>query len=110
MVSNSDSSPRPSDTETRTETATMTDGGATAEFDEAALYGVVREAVEDAILGVIGTLLLVGVSLAVTWGGATVLMRATNLLGMALGAGVALFGLYLGAVILELVPPVREWF
>ena len=110
MVPDSDDSPSPSETETRTETATMTDGGSTADFDEAALYGVVRKAVEDAILGVIGTLLLVGVSLAVTWGGAAVLMQATGLLGMALGAGVALFGLYLGAVVLELVPPAREWF
>ncbi|NHN58182.1 MULTISPECIES: hypothetical protein [Halorussus] len=84
------------------------DGG--AGFDEAALYGVVRKAVEDAILGVIGTLLLLGVAAVVLWTGVAVAMQSTGPTGTALGGAAVLFGLYLAAATLEIIPPAREWF
>ena len=84
--------------------------GAGAGFDEAALYGVVRKAVEDAILGVIGTLLLVGIAAVFVWTGVAVAAQATGPVGAALGGVAVLFGLYLGAATLGVVPPAREWF
>lgn len=87
-----------------------TDGGATPGFDEAALYGVVRKAVEDAILGAIGTLLLVGVSFAIIWVGVTVLLSGQGTLGLAFGAAAFLLGLYLAAATLRIIPPISKWF
>ncbi len=87
-----------------------TDGGAEIGFDEAALYGVVRKAVEDAILSAIGTLLLVGVSSVIVWVGVTVLLEADALFGTAFGAAALLLGLYLAAATLKIIPPVRKWF
>ena len=93
---------------TRTDSP-KTDGGG-AGFDEAALYGVVRKAVEDAILGVIGTLLLLGVAVVILWTGVAVAVQSTGPVGAALGAAAVLFGLYLAAATLEVIPPAREWF
>ncbi|WP_253736321.1 hypothetical protein [Halohasta salina] len=82
-------------------------------FDEQALYRVVRSAVEDAILGVLGTLLLLGIAAFFVWlGGAMVVSAAEAGLTAGLGFGIVflLFGLYLGATTLDLVPPLGEWF
>lgn len=87
-----------------------TDGGANVGFDEAALYGVVRKAVEDAILGAIGTVLLVGVAFVVVATGASIATQAASQLAMALGVVAVLFGLYLAAATLRIIPPAREWF
>lgn len=86
-----------------------TDGGTDAGFDEAALYLVVRRAVEDALLGVIGTLLLVGTALVVVVVGASVAVQARNVGGAVLGVGAACFGVYLAASTLGVIPPVRDW-
>ncbi|UPV99413.1 hypothetical protein M0R88_12870 [Halorussus gelatinilyticus] len=86
------------------------DGGDEIGFDEAALYGVVREAVEDAILGVIGTLLLVGVALVVVWAGIGMVTRTGGSAPTVLGGLIIAFGLYLGAVTLGVVPPIRDRF
>lgn len=79
-------------------------------FDEVALYGVVRKAVEDAILGAVGTLLLVGVAFVLVLVGASAAIRSPGLLGVMFGGGALVVGLYLGATTLELIPPAREWF
>lgn len=86
----------------------LPDGGTDVGFDEVALYTVVRKAVEDAILDVIGTLLLVGVALVVVWIGAAAIVSGTTpgLLG---GTAAILFGVYLAAATLEVIPPAREW-
>lgn len=84
--------------------------GSNPGFDEAALYAVVRKAVEDAILGAIGTLLLVGVSFLIVWVGVTVVVSTQNLPGAALGVLAILVGGYLAAATLEVIPPAREWF
>lgn len=80
-------------------------------IDEGALYLVVRTAVEDAVLGVVGTLLLVGVALVLVWvGGAIVVSGGLGQpLATLLGLAIAAVGLYFAAATLELIPPIREW-
>ncbi|MEA1930147.1 MAG: hypothetical protein U9O06_01150 [Euryarchaeota archaeon] len=80
--------------------------------DEQALYRVVRSAVEDAILGVLGTLLLLAIAAFFLWLGGAMLVSAVEAgLTLNLGYGIVFlaFGLYLGARTLDLVPPLREW-
>ena len=81
-------------------------------FDEQALYRVVRSAVEDAILGVLGTLLLLAIAAFFAWLGGAMLVSAAGAGPTAsLGFGIVFlaFGLYLGAATLDLVPSLREW-
>ena len=81
-------------------------------FDEQALYRVVRSAVEDAILGVLGTLLLLGIAAFFAWlGGAMLVSAASTGVTPNLGFGILFlsFGLYLGAATLDLVPSFGEW-
>ena len=85
------------------------DGGASPGFDEAALYRVVRAAVKDALLDVLGTLLLVGVAFVLVLAGGQAVVSSGSSGGALLGLAVAGFGLYLAAATLEVVPPVREW-
>ena len=80
-------------------------------IDEGALYVVVRRAVEDAVLGVVGTLLLVGVALVLVWVGGAMAVNAGGRQPVATvaGLGIALVGLYIAAASLEVIPPIREW-
>ena len=81
--------------------------------DEGALYVVVRKAVEDAVLGVIGTLLLVGLALVLIWIGGAMALGSGREMGpvpILLGTAIALVGLYVAAATLEVIPPIREWF
>lgn len=78
-------------------------------FDEAALYRVVHAAVKDALLDVIGTLLLVGIAFVLVVAGGQALFAATSTLGIVVGLGFVVTGLYLAATSLELIPPVYEW-
>lgn len=87
-----------------------TDGGTPAGFDQAVLYTVVRDAVKDALLDVIGTLLLVGIAFVLVATGAQVALQSASLLGVAIGAGIAAAGIYIAAATLELIPPIRDWF
>ena len=90
-------------------TAPETDGGSPG-FDEAALYIVVREAVTDALLDVIGTLLLVGVAFVLVVAGGRAVVESSSPVGAGLGVVLAAGGFYLAAATLELVPPIRTWF
>jgi hypothetical protein len=85
------------------------DGGTPPGIEEAALYGVVRAAVEDALLDVLGTLLLVGVAFVLVVVGAQAAAGADATAGTVLGLVVALGGVYLAAATLEVIPPIREW-
>jgi len=78
-------------------------------FDEAALFTVIRAAVKDALLDVIGTLLLVGVAFVLLVVGAGAATEANSLVELAASLAVAGFGLYLAATALEILPPAREW-
>ncbi|QGA81751.1 hypothetical protein [Halomicrobium sp. LC1Hm] len=85
------------------------DGGVDPGFDPDTLYRVVRAAIKDALLDVIGTLLLLGVALVVVTIGGQLLLGAMSEVAVAVGAFLVLFGLYLGAATLGLIPPLREW-
>lgn len=89
-----------------------TNGGEppTTGFDEAALYTVVRDAVKDALLDVIGTLLLLGIAFVLVIVGIQAVFSSISLGTVAVGIGVAAFGVYLAAATLEIIPPIREWF
>lgn len=91
------------------EDAGRADASAPAGIDDATLYVIVRKAVEDAILGAVGTLLLVGVSFVLVWVGVTVALETGSPVTAALGTVGALVGLYVAAATLELVPSIREW-
>lgn len=91
-----------------------TDGGTTerppAPLDEGTLYVVIRKAVEDAILGVIGTLLLVGLALVLVWFGVMVTVSAFNsnrVMAMG-GVFVILVGFYVALSALDVVPSIEE--
>ena len=82
-------------------------------LDEGALYVVIRKAVEDAILGAIGTLLLVGLALVLVWVGAAMAISSgtrSGVLPAVVGVAIVLVGLYVAAATLEVIPPIREWF
>jgi len=88
-----------------------TDGGEPFDpgFDEAALYTVVRDAVKDALLDVIGTVLLVGIAFVLVIAGVQAVFSSISLGTAAVGFGVAVVGVYLAAATLEIIPPIREW-
>ena len=82
--------------------------GSTIEPGE--LYVVVRKAVEDAILGVIGTLLLVGVALVLVWFGIALAASSfgSSPPGLVGGILVVLVGFYVAASALDVVPSVSD--
>lgn len=88
-----------------------TDGGYDVGIDEERLYHTVRSAVEDAILNVLGTLFLLGLSLVLVLYGAIAAANAFSgggLLLILFGIGLIGSGFYLAAATLELVPSIRE--
>ena len=94
------------------EAVSRADGGepAAAGFDEAALYIVVRDAVKDALLDVIGTLLLVGVAFVLVIAGVQAVFSSVSPGTIVTGIGVIAVGLYLAAATLGVIPPIRDWF
>ena len=86
-----------------------TDGG-DGSIDSGELYVVVRKAVEDAILGVIGTLLLVGVSIVLIWFGTLVAASAYDSSPVVALAGIfmMLVGIYQAASALGIIPHVTD--
>jgi hypothetical protein len=105
-------SKRQQDGAPREEVSLGTDGGEhpTPGFDEAVLYTVVRDAVKDALLDVIGTVLLVGIAFVLVIAGAQAVVSALSFGTVAVGVGVAAVGVYLAAATLEIIPPIRDWF
>ena len=84
------------------------DGGLEFGFDEQALYVVVRKAIEDALLGVIGTLLSVAVGLSLAWFGMAVAASGQSTAALAGGIVVAGIGLTLAASAVGIVPSIRD--
>ena len=82
----------------------------TDSLDPGDLYVVIRKAVEDAILNVIGTLFLVGLALVLVWFGGLVAVSASDTSPlMAAGGGfVVLVGLYLTASELGVIPSLSD--
>ncbi|WP_247010186.1 hypothetical protein [Halorientalis litorea] len=85
---------------------TAPDGGADPGFDEAALFPVVRAAVKDAMLDVLGTVLLVFVGGVLVLVGVQLAFGALDTSAVAAGIVLAAFGTYVAASALELVPSV----
>lgn len=79
------------------------------EFDETSLYVVVRAAVEDALLDVIGTLLLVGIAFVLVLAGLRAVVESGSAAETVFGLAVAVVGVYLAAASLEVVPGIGEW-
>ncbi|RLM47577.1 hypothetical protein DVK00_03465 [Haloarcula sp. Atlit-47R] len=82
--------------------------GSAATLSEEELYAIVRVATEDAVLGALGTLMLVGIGIVLASWGAALLLSATPL-PAAIGVVLVLFGAYLALSSLRMIPPVREW-
>lgn len=74
-------------------------------FDEAALYRVVRAAVKDALLDVIGTVLLLGIAFVLVIAGIQAVFSSISLVTVAIGIGVVAVGVSLAAATLEIIPP-----
>lgn len=85
------------------------DGGTGPGFDEAALYRVTHSAVKDALLDVIGTLLLVGIAFVLVVAGGQAIISSSTTIGIVAGVGFVTVGLYIAAATLEIIPPIREW-
>jgi len=77
-------------------------------FDPDALYRVVRAATKDALLDVVGTILLLAVAIVLVAIGAGGLLSGSAP-SVAVGAVLVVVGCYIAAATLELVPPIREW-
>lgn len=91
------------------ESVPVTDGGAANLSDQAELYRIIHAAVKDALLDVIGTLLLVGIAFILVLVGGRVLLSSTTPLAPVIGLLLVLVGLYLAGATLEIIPPVRNW-
>ena len=76
---------------------------------EEELYRIIRLAVEDAILGVLGTLLLLGIATVIILVGVQMMAVGLSAAWVVVGALVTLFGLYVAAVTLGVIPSVREY-
>lgn len=81
--------------------------GPTRDLDEAAVYRAVRRGVEDALLDVVGTLLLVGLALVAVHLGATVAFGANTTVGRVVGIGFVGGGVVLAAWALDVLPAER---
>ena len=78
-------------------------------FDEDRLYAVVHRAVEDAVLGAIGTVIFVLIAVGLVWVGIAVIAANPTPLGVVFGGVAVVAGVYLAASSLEVIPPIREW-
>ncbi|WP_255190869.1 hypothetical protein [Natronobeatus ordinarius] len=87
-----------------------TDGGYDVGLDEQELYLVVRTAVKDAMLDVVGTLVLLGFALGLVWIGGWMAIDGDSTGFVAAGGAFVVAGALLAAVALELLPPIRDWF
>jgi hypothetical protein len=84
------------------------DGGTAAGFDGGTLYTVIQAAVKDALLDVVGTLLLVGIAFVIVVAGGQALLRSASLVGTAGSLGLVALGVYIAAAALELIPSIRD--
>jgi len=92
-------------------TSCETDGGYNTGIDEEILYDTMRSAVEDALLNVLGTLFLLGISLVLVFYGAIAAASALSgggIIQVPIAIGLIGFGFYLAAATLEFVPSIRD--
>lgn len=103
-----DANRRTADGRTRAVEDARTDGGYDAGLDEDELYLVVRTAVKDAMLDVIGTLVLLGFALGLVWIGGMLAVDGDSAGFVVAGGAFVALGAVLAALALELIPPIRN--
>lgn len=81
-----------------------TDGGVDVRIDQTELYDVVHAAVRDALLDILGTVLLLGFALLFVAMGVQVLFIASSMGGATVGVGIFLLGFVLAAAALDIRP------
>lgn len=84
------------------------DGGTATEADHEELYAVVRAAVKDALLDVVGTVALLGFALLFVATGVRGLLEAAGTTGAVASLALVGLGVVVAAVALDLVPSIRE--
>ena len=84
--------------------------GTVAALSEEELYAIVRVAAEDAVLGALGTLMLVGIGIVLIATGVSALLADVTLISLLVSAVFIVFGGYLIASNLGVIPPARELF
>ncbi|TYL40163.1 hypothetical protein CV102_00855 [Natronococcus pandeyae] len=87
---------------------TKSGGGRSLEADREELYAVVRAAVKDALLDVVGTIALLGLGLLFVTTGARGLLEAAGTTGAVVSLALVGLGFAIAAVALDLVPSIRE--
>ncbi|WP_293027159.1 hypothetical protein [Natronococcus sp.] len=87
---------------------TKSDGGTSLEADREELYAVVRAAVRDALLDVVGTVALLGFALLFVATGVRGLLEAAGTAGAAVSLVLVALGVVIAVVALDLVPSIRE--
>ncbi|NLV13600.1 hypothetical protein [Haloarcula argentinensis] len=87
---------------------TSTDGSVAA-LSEEELYAIVRIAAEDAVLGALGTLMLVGIGIVLIATGASALLANVTPATVLVSVVLIGFGVYLTTSSLGVIPPAREW-
>lgn len=102
--------PPPTDSGDTNSPAAASSSRSVSELSERELYGIVRVAAEDAVLGAIGTLLLAGLGLALFLGGLSGLLQISDPSPAAAAIAVAFVvgGAYLFASSLGVIPSVRD--
>lgn len=91
------------------ELPSTTDGGMVRDLDQAGLYKIIQAAVKDAILDVIGTILLVVIAFVLVLSGSQVILSSTVPFASLVGLSLVLVGLYLAGTTLEVIPAARDW-
>ena len=74
------------------------------------LYTILRAAIEDAMMNVLGSLVLVVVGFLFAIAGAFLFITGLDPVGMYVGMVIILIGFYIVAVSLGAIRPVRQWF
>lgn len=87
---------------------TDADGAAVGDLEAEELYAVVRTAVRDALLDVLGTVALLAFALLFVYAGARLLVAAPAAGGLAVGIGCIVVGVGIAASALGLGPSVRD--
>ena len=89
------------------ETEAKFDGGTVDGLEQAELYTVVRSAVRDALMDILGTVALLGFALLFVAVGGQAAISGSTTTTIALGAGAVVVGFAIAAAALDLVPPFR---
>lgn len=88
--------------------STETDGGTLDEVEREELYAVVRAAVKDAMLDVVGTVALLGFALLFVATGVRGLLEAAGTTGAVVSLALVALGFVIAAVALDLAPSIRD--